>query len=283
MPKTISHLEITTVIGCKNNCTFCPQEKLIRRYKSLYGNKNIVMSLDDFKTIIDKVPLDIRIDFSGFSEPWLNPDCTNMILYAYETGHKNIAVYTTTIGMNINDIQKIEHIPFKIFSLHLPDAYGHMHIDITADYIDKVITLQDSNIKNITYMSMTTMHPELYGITNNFGIPLMVTRANNLQITDNIQDKIEHTNKVTHGKVRCPNLLHGETHNVVLPNGAVALCCMDYNLDHIFGNLLRIPYTDLFKSKEYRNFLAAQDDNSNGFCLCRVCHDAIVLDKTDEE
>ena len=34
-------------------------------------------------------------------------------------------------------------------------------------------------------------------------------------------------------------------HNVLLPNGDVSLCCMDYGLDNIIGNLNTQPYEDV--------------------------------------
>jgi adenine C2-methylase RlmN of 23S rRNA A2503 and tRNA A37 len=72
-------LEITTRIGCRVNCKFCPQKKLLDHYKENSHNiiqKN-VLSFKNFKKCIDKVPSSVRIDFSGMAEPWLNKDCTN--------------------------------------------------------------------------------------------------------------------------------------------------------------------------------------------------------------
>ena len=49
-------------------------------------------------------------------------------------------------------------------------------------------------------------------------------------------------------------------HNVVLPNGDVSLCCMDYGLEHIIGNLLDQEYEDVIPKH-----------NTCFFNLCRFC------------
>jgi len=39
--------------------------------------------------------------------------------------------------------------------------------------------------------------------------------------------------------------------NVMLPNGDVVLCCQDYGLKHILGNLFKIRFEDLLRQKDY--------------------------------
>ena len=82
-------LEITTSIpkaGCIVDCVFCPQRVLQKVWneEKFTTEKERYMSLEDFKMVIDKLPKEIRITFSGFTEPWLNKKCTDMLLYAHE-------------------------------------------------------------------------------------------------------------------------------------------------------------------------------------------------------
>ena len=116
-------MEFTTSIdvknGCVVDCVFCPQRTLQESYK---GER--FLSLDNFKLSLDKIPKEVRITFAGFTEPWLNPKCTDMVLYAHEKGHP-ISIFTTGIGMTLDDLEKIKHIPFAgapngSFTLHLP-------------------------------------------------------------------------------------------------------------------------------------------------------------------
>jgi len=63
-----------------------------------------------------------------------------------------------------------------------------------------------------------------------------------------------------------------------LPNGDVVLCCMDWNLKHILGNLLKTNYRSLFKSKEFKNILKELKENSSNI-LCRTCEWAKLSNK----
>ena len=67
-------------------------------------SKNNYLSLETFKACIDKIPTHIRVDFSGMAEPWLNKNCSNMVLYAAQRGHK-LVVYTTLVGMTVDDFE----------------------------------------------------------------------------------------------------------------------------------------------------------------------------------
>src|ERR1700758_730845 len=65
----VRHLEITTMIGCKVACIYCPQDKISRRY---FGS-NRMMKFDDFKIYVQRVPRHVVLHFTGFAEPLLNP------------------------------------------------------------------------------------------------------------------------------------------------------------------------------------------------------------------
>ena len=68
-------MELTTMVGCPLMCSFCPQENL----RDNYGDKAKYMKPMDLVTVLCKLPRNTRIDFSGMSEPWANPDCTTML------------------------------------------------------------------------------------------------------------------------------------------------------------------------------------------------------------
>ena len=67
------HMEITTVIGCRVQCTFCPQTLLMNKYEEkaninkITWGEPVIMGFDTFRTCIDKLPKDTEIDFSGFA------------------------------------------------------------------------------------------------------------------------------------------------------------------------------------------------------------------------
>ena len=101
-------MEFTTSIdvenGCVVDCVFCPQRTLQKVYK---GER--FLSMDNFKKSVDKLPTQVRVTFAGFTEPWLNPKATDMLLYADQEGHP-ISVFTTGIGMKVEDVDRIKDI-----------------------------------------------------------------------------------------------------------------------------------------------------------------------------
>src|SRR5262249_33437837 len=94
--------------GCPLLCTYCPQDKFKENYA---GDK--YLSLENLNLVLEKIPRRVRIDFSGMSEPWANPQCTEMLESTLARGFP-IAIYTTLYGMKdpervVEIIQKHEH------------------------------------------------------------------------------------------------------------------------------------------------------------------------------
>ena len=66
-------IEITTRIGCKVNCHYCPQSLLLSNYFKDNKERKFMMELDDFKLCLDKLPQNCDVIFCGMAEPLLNP------------------------------------------------------------------------------------------------------------------------------------------------------------------------------------------------------------------
>ena len=63
-------------------------------------------------------------------------------------------------------------------------------------------------------------------------------------------------------------------HNVMLPDGRVVLCCMDYGIKHVMGNILEQRYLDLFWGNELKRVKAANmslDPESKKASICTAC------------
>lgn len=113
-------LELPLTIGCRLDCLYCPQKLLLNKYYNADKNRKSILSFDDFKKALDKVERNSSISFAGMSEPFHNPHCADMIVYAYQQGYK-ISLFTTLVDMTMEDYQKIKDIPFDSFVLHIPD------------------------------------------------------------------------------------------------------------------------------------------------------------------
>lgn len=260
-------LAITTKVGCKNQCAYCPQDSFINSY--VKRSKITQMNLDCFQRCMDNVPADVHINFAGFGEPWLNPDCTEMLLYAHAHGFK-LRVYTTLVGMELSDIYRLREIPFINFVVHLPEDKGQTKISVNEKYLSVLSELVNSSINNVAYiLHRTTLTEKVHRkvkhvlIQNNITPAIwdLVTRAGNVKIAGmNLPEKIK-------GSIsKCFRLKS----NILLPNGDVALCCMDWGLQHILGNLLVTDYDSLFEGEEYAKIVRGLDDDSSDI-LCRYC------------
>jgi tetratricopeptide (TPR) repeat protein len=281
-------LEITTVIpkkGCVVDCVFCPQEIL----KKSYNDEMRYMKMDDFKKAIDKVPTEVRIIFSGFIEPFMSKLCTDMILYAYEKGHP-IAIFTTAVGMTLDDVERIKHIPFDDgpnggFTLHLPDAEHLAKHPVTKSYIKVLEAIKKANLKSFYLMSMGKVDKKILDLNlwnkEDIHIPQMWSRAGNLRgeasmkpelrrVAGRVSDATKYNEENYKDVELTCGCIEDLYHNILLPNGDVSLCCMDYGLDHITGNLYEQSFED------------AIPENNQCFALCRSCENAVPVNDKNQ-
>lgn len=273
-------MEITTCVGCRVQCTFCPQDLLMTRYErktdenKITFAKPVMMSFNTFKTCIDKIPLRVEINFSGFTEAFLNPNCVDMILYAHERGHK-INVFSTLVGMTEEDVEKIKHIKFGTFVIHLPDANHYAKIAINDQYIRVIKKIISGKIHHLHCMCMGEIPSVIQEITGlNFPPAPMHDRAGNNEIGFKTPKK--------YGPLLCTKAsdcgIKVIDENVLLPNGDVCLCCMDYGMEYVLGNLLRQGYDSLFTSDEFKKVKEKMSEQDSDI-MCRVCTRSISADK----
>lgn len=260
-------MEITTKIGCTMRCKYCPQSLLIREYTQ-DSKRPIMMSMDTFKQCIDKIPDYITIDFSGMCEPWLNPQCTDMVEYAAKAGHP-IRIFTTLVGMAMNDIERLGRLEVEQLVLHLPDAQGNASIPVDADYIKRLsVMIHTVEARNKGISCHGTLAQKVVPLIDqswNIGSEL-IDRAGNLELED-----IKH--QETPGEIFCDLCGFELNHNVLLPDGSVVLCCMDYGMKHILGNLLTQSYEEIV-SGEVMNGLRDGLHAGNSEILCHSCSNA---------
>ena len=280
-------MEVTTMIGCPLMCNFCPQDNL----RDTYGRDDPkYMSLETFQTALDKTPWDTRIDFSGMAEAWVNPACTDMLKYTLESG-RDVAIYTTLYNWDKETVDRVADLfieysnQIEVFSIHFPDEYGNMRgwkYNEEWEYAFRAMSqiVQHLGIK-LEAMTMSN-HGRIHQDLAHLGIQLYNwfghDRAGSLnkeQVKDQPVNFItRHEQPVVCGKA--PN--YNQT--VLLPNGDVVLCCMDYDNKHVLGNLLTQSYEDLFTSPEMLMILQenAKSCYSNK-SLCKSCTDAKVVDR----
>lgn len=245
--------EISPAIGCPIDCCHCPQSKINAAYS---GPR--LMTAETYLTCIDKIPDDSVVSFAGFAEPYLNKRCTDFILYAHGQGFP-VLLYTTCVGMNLDDVERLRDLPFKILCLHLPDAKGNAKINVTPEYLAVVDALIQSH-PGADLMSMGKAHEALgeYRVQDR----MMHTRAGNVNGTPPYKS----------GKLVCTQNAE-QKDNILLPNADLTLCCNDYSLRHVIGNLVRQSYEEIFASEPYLSIRNAM--MNGGDLLCRTCEFAL--------
>jgi hypothetical protein len=68
-----------------------------------------MLALEDFSAALEHTPRDVRIDFSGFCEPFVNPSASSMMRLASEAGHA-VALHTTLIGPKDGQVESLTDI-----------------------------------------------------------------------------------------------------------------------------------------------------------------------------
>lgn len=208
------NLEISTTVGCRMVCDYCPQTIHIRKYHEGQGDRK--MTLDGFKQMLSGVPKNVEIIFAGMAEPWLNSYCTAMVEHCFSEGYK-VGVYSTTSGMISSDVARICVLPFMFFTLHLPDIGRRMKLKVDEEYL-RILKLVVDNIPT-QKMVIGEMYPEVAAITG--------------PVADHSPGLISRGGSIKHlaippkaGVLECKSCGPKIDHNILLPNGDVLLCCM---------------------------------------------------------
>lgn len=270
-------LEITTNIGCSISCKACPQSLLVKSYNkqmsitNKWNSASKQMSLVHFKEMLKKVPRKVRIDFSGFSEPYLNKSCSDMIVFATNRGHE-VTLFTTLVGMTYLDLEKLRGVIFDWLYLHVPDVNQNAKIKCDDYYLELFEQVLDGGLrrKKLNFSYHGAIHPEIAKRLDKRGIKYptitLQNRAGNLENNDIVKVK----EKSIKGRISCKASCNQLNQNVLLPNGDIVMCCQDYGLRHVFGNLMREEYYSVFENIEYQKVREALNDESVNI-LCRSC------------
>jgi hypothetical protein len=302
-------IEITTRVGCPIYCRACPQQLFVSKYKQ-YSNK-FIMSIEDFNEYMSKIPKDVEIVFTGFTEPFYNFYCSDFITLAFEKGHK-VSLGTTLVGVTNEIFDKIKDFVFLDITLHLPDKEKNSLIPVNDDYLHILKLFMQIHWKNkenyINYRRFS-IHGELEEKTKAVLLDIGFDADNMLNICETLHDRAGNINfdfkeKYPINIKKSQNIFcdfpyyanwhkfrdYGEInqddllfiHNfhlfILFPNGDCTLCSSDFGLRHIFGNLLLDNYTGLYKNnKIYDTYMMAMQNG--GDCLCRNCFLAAPYDK----
>lgn len=266
MDNYLMELEITTKVGCYNNCSYCPQLKFITAYNHLSSETE--MTLDTFKSIISNIPPKTKLYFAGMCEPFLNPYCIDMINYATSMGNK-ITLYTTLIGLDTKRVKELINNNIDPFVIHIPNVDDSSYFNSKEN--EWLLNINEIlRFKKPLFVSVGTKT-----ISNNI---TKFLKSKGCQITShpilhragNLDDSIVEIK----GRISCKKFKDPKP--VVLPNGSVILCCVDYSIMHVLGNLKTQTFSEILTSPEMLNILKALSDDTIPL-LCRKCQTVVKV------
>lgn len=264
-------IEITPKAGCSVHCRYCPQDLFLQRYFS--EDRQAEMTFEEFRAYLFKLPQDTVIDFAGFVEPFLAKDGVKMVRYAHESGHE-VRLFTTLVGLDLTSFHEIEDIPFSLVVLHLPDVHGYARIPVTDAYLELLRYVVDKKRPDgEPFVDMANCQdapdPRVEKIIGH-KIQIswdLIDRAGNLDDEELQHGGLEKGEDA--GACYCERSLP-LCHNVLLPNGDVVLCCNDFGMRHILGNLKQQSYEEILHGEELTRIRRALRDGAYG-TLCEKC------------
>jgi hypothetical protein len=232
-------LEITTAAKCLVNCYHCPQTV----YQQAYHGPAF-LSFSDFSEALIKVPKNLIINFSGFSEPFLNSRAIDMMELAHELGYK-VWLSSTLVGATPKTVDRLAKIGLGLFLFHLPDNLGNAHIPTTQNYKDTVVAaFQKLHVNGVSIMNSDFVSNERAGLCK------------------------DTKKKFVRGWFWCYKLEHPNF--VMLPSCEIQLCCMSWSLKEKLGNLHIDSWQQILNTWQKRR---------QEFEICRTCLNAIPLSK----
>lgn len=272
----IPTLEITTRIGCSVNCKYCPQSLLLEQYYKNNSKREKVMNLDTFSKCLEKLPKECTILFSGMSEPFLNPECGKMLKLACDSGRK-VDLYTTLVGTTKEDIELIAELPIGFIGLHVADKRKYANIPVSEEYYNKVLYLVNRKKENgaplINVCNAQTEPDERIAQICEGKYDILTTM---LDRAGNLKNEELFSKQCLKGKISCSLCGDKLNHNILLPDGTVLLCCMDYGMKHVLGNLLETSYEEITQGSPIGMIKQGLMGDESRDILCRNCSCANV-------
>lgn len=256
----MSHwLEITTKIGCSSRCEYCPQDKLIRQY--IKKSRETIMSFETFKKCISTVPKKIEIHFTGFCEPFLNPNVIDFIAHALDKGH-NILINTTLKGMVKTDVDRLRRIIIEDKEWGGPVTVHLPCIEFKSNIVDnnfyKILEYLIRNLPGTRFHAHGTPIKKIEDFIKSVDSGAWIKKRNIHSRAGNVEFK--DTSRLRK-KGNCSRVWD----HVILPNGDAYLCCADYGLEIKVGNLLKSSYDEIHNTELFRNIIR------NGTSICSRC------------
>jgi len=267
-------LEVSTIMGCTVNCRYCPQDVLLKKYYENDKKRQRVMTIDNFEVILKNTPQDCIIDFSGMTEPFNNPDCLTMIKMACEAKRK-VYLFTTLAGVDERTVDELIELPIYYMTLHVADNKGYAFIPTTETYyrnVEKVLSAKKADgTPFVDFLNAQTDPDERVAQLAKGKYEIMRSVQNR---AGNVKDETaQHRNEIIGPgkKIKCCFCGDDLSNSLVLPDGTLLICNMDYGMQHVLGNLYEEDYDTIRSKGELQRVLKEMNCGTDMNLLCRSC------------
>ena len=276
-------IEISAVKICAVRCEYCPQDLLISASKATSFN-NSRFDLDTFLSCIDNADLtgNRNIYWTGYSEPCLNSLFPEMVELADQRGFVQ-SISTTLVGHQRCIDFLCDSLIIKSIGLHLPDDKGMMEkgrLKVDKKYINNLRNLLDvklsqrdidPSIKVSTLTFGRDYHPDIkVVISDPKYIPLLSIAKPYVTIHSRAGSVPESSVlKIGFKKVQNSGIMFFKAlfnsplpflpyhcayrrlkQPVLLGSGYLNICCMDYGLRGIIGDLSKQKLSSIYHDWE---------------------------------
>ena len=244
-------IEITTILGCPVDCSYCPQDQL----KTASKGRKKRLTAEDFDRAINNIDMKVGISWTGYSEPCLSPDLPEMCESVNSRGISQ--VISTTLTGNDRSVEFVSSSKcFDSFTIHAPDSSGLMRgLKPDENYINKFSSCleqmyannQMRKVRIITFGDhfYEPLVPFIKDALTNKGLQkehlklrdTVSTRAGGLDSEElsNQGLQIRSTSVGGAGTFYCEKQKLNQP--VLLPDGELSICSFDYGFRCTYGNL----------------------------------------------
>lgn len=284
-------IEVTTKIGCSNACQYCQQKQLIETYFRDDKNRKAKLDLSDFAEMLRNIPEDIDICFTGFGEPYDNNDFWQILDYTC-TQKRKVHLYTTFKNATEIEIEMLRKLPINSFCIHIPDNENMMNMSVNDSYIKKLNNFEKMRLLNVSYVCIGEPHPNIpesikKKVKKDKIVQLHAANVDKSRIKSEKLKFHKNCGRIISDKEKVYCNINSKYKDdvdkranvekmVLLPDGSLVLCCMDFSLEHVLGNLLNVSYNEILQSKEYISIKESMNCNNNKSILCRRCESACI-------
>ena len=282
---------------CNLECPLCPLGSgILKRKKG-------IMPFEKFKKIIDEMgDFLLNVSLYDFGEPFINKDVYKMINYAK---NKRIFVRISTNGHFFNkeeDRKKLVKSQIDNLIVSLDGASQETFIKYrkkgnfneVANNLKKIVQLKKQYKSRLPYIELQFIvmrqneHEigKMERLAKEVGVDKLTLKSVLLDEVDHLSNEEKarylptnpkynrYEDKQKIDKKEKINIRHCSRvwlSSVILWDGSVVPCCYDFDGNHIFGNVFKESFQNIWNNEKYKSFRKQILKDKTVFKICKSC------------